>query len=230
MDGRISNIAQAGSLRRYMLTEGREAGLRVIECDTGKIRFLLNESKALDVMQLYHAGQNVSFLSKNGFTAKEWPFSRRFEGGMLYTCGLDAVGDIPGHELHGNMHSIPAHVTRAEFDGENFVVRAQMSDSALFGKNLVLTRTVRTSLGSDTLTVEDELKNCGTKAEDYCLLYHVNVGYPMLDEGAEVVADLECAVPRTPWAAEHLEHRAEITAESIARKRKVGQSVYPFMV
>lgn len=212
MDGRISNIMQVGSLRRYMLTEGKEAGLRVIECDTGKIRFLLNESKALDIMQLYHAGQNISFLCKNGFSAKEWPFLRRFEGGMLYTCGMDAFGDIPGHEMHGSLHNTPAQVSRAEFDGENFVVSAQMSDSALFGKNLVLTRTVRTSLGSDTLILEDELKNCGTREEEYCLLYHVNVGYPMLDEGARVVGDLECAVPRTAWAAENLSSRTEITA------------------
>lgn len=211
MDGRISNIAQAGGLRRYILTEGKEAGLRVIEIDTGKIRFLLNESKALDVMQLYHKGQNVSFISKNGFLSGGQAFAKRFEGGMVYTCGLDAVGDIPGREMHGSLHNIPARVTRAEFDGENFIVAAQMSDTALFGKNLVFTRTVRSSLGSDTLTIEDELKNCGTKEEEYCLLYHVNVGYPMLDEGARVVADLECAVPRTPWAAEHLAERAEMT-------------------
>ena len=212
MDGRISTITQAGGLRSYILTDGPEAGLRVIEIDTGKIRFLLNESKALDVMQLYHAGQNISFVSKNGFTAKAWPFGRRFEGGMVYTCGLDAVGEIPGREMHGSLHGTPARVTRAELDGEEFTVCAQMSDTALFGKNLLLRRTVRTSLGAETLTIEDELKNCGTKEEEYCLLYHVNLGYPMLGEGARVVADLDCAVPRTPWAAEHLAERAEITA------------------
>ena len=83
MDGRISNFMQAASIRRYEMTEGKERGLRVLDCDNGKLRFLLNESKALDVMQLYHKGQNISFISKNGFTAREIPFANRFEGGML---------------------------------------------------------------------------------------------------------------------------------------------------
>ena len=83
MDGRISNLAQVASLRRYMLTEGVGKGLDVIDCDNGCIRFLLNVDKALDVMQLYHEGQNVSFISKNGFTKREIAFLNRFEGGMV---------------------------------------------------------------------------------------------------------------------------------------------------
>ena len=80
-------MMQVASLRRYELTEGAERGLRVLDCDNGKLRFLLNESKALDIMQLYHEGQNVSFISKNGFCARETPFASRFEGSMLYTAG-----------------------------------------------------------------------------------------------------------------------------------------------
>ena len=44
MDGRISNFMQAASIRRYEMTEGKERGLKVIDCDNGKMRFLLNES------------------------------------------------------------------------------------------------------------------------------------------------------------------------------------------
>ena len=107
MDGRISNFQQVASIRRYTLTEGRGKGLDVLDCDNGKIRFLLNVSKACDIMQLYHEGQNMSFVSKNGFTKREIPFLRRFEGGMLYTCGLDSVGGREGYELHGTLHNIP---------------------------------------------------------------------------------------------------------------------------
>ena len=105
MDGRISNLAQVASIRRYTFTEGREKGLDVIDCDNGKIRFLLNVSKACDIMQIYHEGENVSFVSKNGFTAREIPFLNRFEGGMLYTCGLDSVGGRAGYDIHGSLPS-----------------------------------------------------------------------------------------------------------------------------
>ena len=210
MDGRISNFAQVASIRRYEMTEGAERGLRVLDCDNGRLRFLLNESKALDVMQLYHMGQNVSFLSKNAFTAREVPFSGRFEGGMLYTCGLDSVGAREGFELHGSHHNTPARVTRAEVNEKGILIEAEVRETALFGKNLFFRRRVCSAVGSETLEITDTLENCGTRAEDYCLLYHVNVGYPMLVAGAELLDDAEEVIPRTPWAAKHLAERKKI--------------------
>lgn len=158
MDGRISNFAQIASIRRYELTEGAELGLRVLDCDNGKIRFLLNESKALDVMQVYHEGQNVSFISKNGFCARETPFANRFEGGMLYTCGLDSVGAREGFELHGSHHNTPARVTRAECSEEGILIEAEVRETALFGKNLLFRRRVYSAVGSETLEISIPLK------------------------------------------------------------------------
>ena len=212
MDGRISNLSQVASIRRYTLTEGRAIGLEVLDCDNGKIRFLLNLSKACDIMQLYHEGQNVSFISKNGFTKRETPFSNRFEGGMLYTCGLDSVGGREGYELHGTLHNIPAELVRAECNGQQIVIEAIMRDTALFGKNLVLKRKITSGIGADTVTVEDTLINDGFRDEEYCLLYHINIGYPMLDEGAKVVADVEKCEPRTPWSRENMATMYDIGA------------------
>ena len=203
MDGRISNFQQVASIRRYTLSEGREKGLDVLDCDNGKIRFLLNVSKACDIMQLYHEGQNISFISKNGFTKRETPFLRRFEGGMLYTCGLDSVGGRDGFELHGTLHNIPAEIIRAECNENGITVEAIIHDTALFGKNLVLKRKIFTAIGGDSVTLEDTLVNEGYKTEEYCLLYHINVGYPMLDNGAKVVADVESYTPRTAWAKQN---------------------------
>ena len=203
MDGRISNFQQVASIRRYTLTDGREKGLDVLDCDNGKIRFLLNVSKACDIMQLYHEGQNMSFVSKNGFTKRETPFLNRFEGGMLYTCGLDSVGGREGYELHGTLHNIPAEIIRAECNENGIVVEAIIRDTALFGKNLVLKRKIFTEISGDSITLEDTLINEGYKAEEYCLLYHINVGYPMLDDGAKVIADVESYTPRTAWAKQN---------------------------
>ena len=210
MDGRISNFMQAASIRRYEMTEGKERGLRVLDCDNGKLRFLLNESKALDVMQLYHEGQNISFISKNGFTAREIPFAGRFEGGMVYTCGLDSVGGREGFELHGTLHNTPARVVRAECGEQGITVEAEIADTALFGKNLLLHRKIFSAVGSDRLEICDTLENRGIRAEEYCLLYHVNLGYPLLDEGAELVDDACEVIPRTPWAAEHAKMRTKM--------------------
>ena len=192
------------------MPEGKERGLRVLDCDNGKLRFLLNESKALDVMQLYHEGQNISFISKNGFTAREIPFAGRFEGGMVYTCGLDSVGGREGFELHGTLHNTPARVVRAECGEQGITVEAEIADTALFGKNLLLHRKIFSAVGSDRLEMCDTLENRGIRAEEYCLLYHVNLGYPLLDAGAELVDDACEVIPRTPWAAEHAKMRTKM--------------------
>lgn len=218
MDGKISNFGQIASLRRYTLTSGRETGLDVIDCDNGKIRFLLNVSKACDMMQLYHEGQNVSFLSKNGFSKRENSFLQRFEGGMIYTCGLDSVGGRDGYELHGTFHNIPAEIVRAETNEEGIFVEAVIRDTALFGKNLILRRKIFTPILGSLVTVEDTLENMGFKEEEYCLLYHVNVGYPMLEDGGKIIADVESYIPRTEWAKQNENSMYAVNAPKVGQE------------
>ncbi|MBE6713585.1 MAG: DUF4432 family protein [Ruminococcaceae bacterium] len=211
MDGKISNLAQVASLRRYTVTSGKEQGLDIIDCDNGKLRFLLNVSKACDVMQLYDKGQNMSFISKNGFMKRELPFAKRFEGGMLYTCGLDSVGEREGFEEHGSLHNTPVQILRAECDDTQIVVESLLSDTEVFGKNLVLRRTITSRTGSDSVSVIDRLTNCGYRDENYCLLYHVNLGYPLIDDGARIVAETLSCQPRTQWAEKNIDTAFELS-------------------
>ena len=195
MDGKISNFEQIANVRRYTLKGGRSDGLNVIDCDNGKIRFLLNESKALDMMQLYHEGQNISFLSKNAFTTDKTHFINRFEGGMIYTCGLDNLGRKEGFEMHGTLHNLKAEVIRAECNENGITVEAIIRDTQLFGKNLVLKRKVFSAILSTEVVVSDTLINEGYTEQNYCLLYHINAGYPMLDEGCEIKAEIKDFIP-----------------------------------
>lgn len=210
MNKKISNTQQIASVRRYLLTSGPEKGLEVIDCDNGKIRFLLNVSKGLDVMQLYHKGQNISFISKNGFSARETPFPNRFEGGMLYTCGLDNVGGRDGFETHGTYHNTPAEVICADCGEDGILVEGEIRCTALFGCNLVMRRRITCAIGAETVEIEDKLTNHGFKDEKYCILYHTNLGYPMLDEGTTVHLDAEECRARTEWSAKNMDTRLQI--------------------
>lgn len=211
MDGKISNFAQVASLRRYHLLGGAQDGIEVIDCDNGKLRFLVNVSKACDIMQLYHEGQNISFISKNGFTKRELPFLNRFEGGMLYTCGLDNAGRREGYEMHGSFHNTPAEILRAECNEEGIVIEALIRNSALFGQNLVMKRRISTVIGGTHLILEDTLCNEGYADASYCLLYHINVGYPMLDEGTRILTDATEFSAGSPFAIENAATRYEMS-------------------
>lgn len=209
---KICHPLQSGYIRRYTLSDGMETGLKVVELDNGVLRVLLNESKALDIMQVWYQGVNMSFVSKNGFTAREIPFGKRFEGGMLYTCGLDSIGGRPGFEPHGSLHNTPAKVIAMTQDEEKLQVTALVEHTALFGANLVLERTLTLNIRDSKLLLEDTLRNNGTKPEDYCVLYHTNFGYPMLDEGVEIIADVSSVIPRGDHAARNLENRTVFPA------------------
>ena len=196
MDKRISNFNQVASLRPVVLQNGKADGVRLLEADNGLLRFQLNLEKALDIYQLWHRGMNIPFLCKNGLGRANEPFAACFEGGMLYTCGMDSLGVRDGFAVHGSLHRIAPSLSLCRCDEDGITVEADMTDSALFGKYLVLHRRIHTAIGSDTLEVDDVLENKGYSDADYCLLYHVNLGYPFLDEGVTITSECNRVQPR----------------------------------
>ena len=202
-DNRLAKIGNAEQLcvaQRVQVTNGRGNGARQIYVANGKLNFVLSESNALDILRLWHEGMNVGFVSKNGLYTAPSDFLGNFPAGMLYTCGLDAIGGVEGHPIHGRIHSIPAEIKELKADENGVKIVAEIRDTALFGQNLSLTRTVSTAAGSDEVKIEDRLENRAFRDEKYCMLYHVNVGYPIVDAGAKISGNFAESKPRTPWA------------------------------
>ena len=199
-------------IKRYTMTSGKEDGLKVIELDNGTYRALLNESKGLDIMQVFYKGENISFVSKNGFTKRELSFADRFEGGMLYTCGLDAIGRREGFDLHGTYHNLPAKVTNISQNDKELKVVAEMEFTSLFGQNLLMIREIILPVNGSSLRLNDKLINLGTKEENYCVLYHVNLGYPFLEEGVKIEVDANNVTPCTEYAKENFNDRSVFPA------------------
>ena len=197
---KIGNTEQLCVAQRVQVTDGRGNGARQIYVANGKLNFVLSESNALDVLRLWHEGTNIGFVSKNGLYTAQSDFLGNFPAGMLYTCGLDAIGGVEGHPIHGRIHSIPAEIKELKADESGMKIVAEIRDTALFGQNLVLTRTVSTAAGSDEVKIEDRLENHAFRDEKYCMLYHVNVGYPIVDAGAKISGNFVESKPRTPWA------------------------------
>lgn len=210
MNPKIGNEEQVCSAQRVQVTDGRGNGARQIYVANGKLNFVLSESNCLDIFRLWHEGVNVGFVSKNGLYTAPADFLHNFPCGMLYTCGLDAIGGVEGHPLHGRIHSIPAEIKELVADEKGVKVVAEIRDTALFGENLVLTRTVETSAGSDEIKLTDRLENRAFRDEKYCMLYHVNVGYPFVDAGAKIEGRFVKSLPRTDWARHEMAKMLDI--------------------
>ena len=211
MDKRISNTKQLCEALRVTASEGREKGAELIYCSNGVLNFVLSASNCLDILRLWHRGSNIGFLSKNGLYTPKDAFPHVFPGGMLYTCGLDNIGDREGFPVHGRMHNIPADVKEIRADEAGIRIVGETVAASLFGENLKTVRTVETAFGSGKITITDEIRNEAYRDENYCVLYHVNAGYPMIDEGAEIYGDFAESYSRTAWAEENAADMLRIT-------------------
>ena len=128
----------------------------------------------------------------------------------MLSCGLDAIGGVEGHPIHGRIHSVPAEVKELVADEDGIRIVGEIRDTALFGENLVLTRTIETAAGSDEIKLTDRLENRAFRDEKYCMLYHVNVGYPFVDAGAKIVGKFVKSLPRTAWAKQEMAKMLDI--------------------
>lgn len=215
---RVGSVQQLACIRPMTYTEGRCAGLRAYEVKNGPLEYKVLADKCLDVGELSYRGINFSFLSKPGLQGRNHYDTRGQEalrsimGGMFFTAGLEnicAPCTVDGTEypMHGRIRTTPAeHLSAgAAWEGEDYVLRisGEMREGELFGENLVLRRSLETVLGQKSLTLTDEIENQGFRDEPLMLLYHINIGYPLLDEGTRLLAPTRSVTPRDQAASGH---------------------------
>ena len=177
---------------------------------SGGLEVIFSKDNALDVSAVRFNGVNVSFLSKNGLNDGKRSFTGNFEGGFLYTCGMDNVSDcVEGKPIHGSLHYKKAENVSFFIDGDKITVCGEVSETALFGKNLVFKR--KFTVTPNSITVDDEIVNNAFTDADYVLLYHVNYGYPFLDECLKLDVPSVKTEPKTEIAKERFDERLKIT-------------------
>ena len=186
-------------------------GKQCILAQNGVLEILFNADNALDITWVKYKGVNLSFLSKNGLNDAARDFVGNFEGGFLYTCGMDNVsGCVDGKPVHGSLHYKKCDNAYAYEEDGKIVVCGEVRESALFGSNLRLTR--RYVVSESTLTVDDTVENLAFTDAKYVMLYHVNYGYPFLDECLQMDVPALHSDPLTAVAEANKSDMFRITA------------------
>lgn len=133
---------------------------------------------------------------------------RAFDG-FLVTCGLDQYGVAaqgPGdHFIYPHRATVhyPFHgriaLQGAELTGHGLDMEAEepvlwcegiVRQTALFGEVLSLRRRIELPVFGKSIRIRDEVRNDGYRPARHGVLYHFNVGYPVLDRGTELFGDL----------------------------------------
>jgi len=203
----VGHPDQVAGVEVVEAVDGDARGVRLVRLRTGEIDVDLAVDRALDVVRASVRGVPVGWLSPAGLRhpayAEPVGFGplRTFTGGLLTTCGLDHVhgpADTPDpyghpgialthHPLHGRVAALPARLTRAGREGRaTLVVEGEVRQATPFGEHLVLTRRIEADLGGRTLRVRDRVRNDGFVATPLAVLYHVNVGWPVLTPDARL--------------------------------------------
>jgi hypothetical protein len=200
----VGDLSQVAGVKLGEWSDGNERGLRVAEVRSGSgLAFTILLERGMDIGPASYKGLPLAWISPAGFSHPMYydplgtNWLRSFGGGLLTGCGLTSAGS-PGEDegevlgLHGRLSNLPAQRVRVDEiwqeDECSFAVEGEMKQVRVFGENLHLKRRITTGLGSNTIAIHDVIKNHGTTASPLMFLYHINLGFPLLDENVELAA------------------------------------------
>jgi len=208
----VGDLSQLLGIKEYILVDGKAKGVRAYDVKNGSgLEFTILADRCLDIAGLSFKGNNCSYIAKAGVVAPEYydengiGFLRSYLAGFLSTCGLRNVGS-PCEEngeyfpLHGRLANTPGEQVCASTEWVDdvpvFTISGKMRDARLFGENLVLNRKIVSKYGENKLTLHNTVENLGFKREALMLLFHFNLGYPLLDENSILVTPTAKLDPR----------------------------------
>jgi hypothetical protein len=193
--------------------DGPESGVLAAELRTGTgLTFTVLPGRGMDIGFAEYRGTPLCWRSSTGevaaahyeHTGDGW--LRGFGGGLMATCGLSTAGwpsidqgqQLP---LHGRASYLQARnvYVDGEWQGDEYVMWAQgrTRETVVFGEDLRLTRRVWARLGESRLFVDDVVENLGHLSVPLMVAYHVNVGFPVLDDGSELISTAQEIEPIT---------------------------------
>ncbi len=139
---------------------------------------------------------------------------------LLVRCGLSSFG-APQHDaagrlefpLHGRIANLPAHHLRLELDADNDTVHivGEVDEVRFLFHHLRLTSRYTLSSTCAGMELVDRITNLGGRPAQAQLLYHVNLGAPVLQAGSTVHLPLRRLAPRDATAAAAVDTWSEMS-------------------
>jgi Domain of unknown function (DUF4432) len=216
---RVGNVAQLAGVSLVTQEDGHSRGVRSLVFRTGSgLSFSVVVDRGLDVGPADFAGVGLCWLPPKGL-AGPWYYEGDVDpyawlrvglGGLFNTAGLVSIG-VPQevdtssfgftqrlsarYGTHDRIAVTPAsRFSYGErWDGDRLVLEAEgvVRQDIAYGESLSLTRRYTTQAGSRSVRLLDVVANDGFYKTPHQLLYHFNLGYPLVDAGAELLASVE---------------------------------------
>jgi len=213
------NIDAGCTVTRTTMHGGRREGVEMLEVDNGRLRLALLPQRGMGIWKAWlgdvelgwhspvHGPVHPAYVSLHDPSGEGW-----LEGfdELLCRCGLVSNGapdfDAQGrllHPLHGRIANLPAEHVDIDRDPETgrIAICGVVYETRFHHQKLRLRSTLSTRPDEAGFDVHDEVTNLSAEAASVQMLYHYNLGTPLLGAGASVVAPIRELVPRDERAA-----------------------------
>ena len=230
---RVGSVDQFARIDRFVDDDGPARGsrrLRVI--NGGGLEFDVHPDRGLDIGAASFNGLPLAWLSSTGFTRPDAYESvgrgwlQSFGGGLVTTCGLNSFGPPADDEdgvvgMHGPIGNLSARLIEIKATPEAVTVVGEVRQTSVFQENLVLRRTITSRVGSSSFSIEDTVTNEAETASPHMLLYHVNLGWPLLDTGSAIDIPATSVEPRDQDAVVGFDERSSIGEPVVGFREQV---------
>ncbi|NBC11355.1 MAG: DUF4432 family protein [Planctomycetes bacterium] len=201
---RFECVEQVGGIQTAVLDNGPARGQRIAMVNTGAgLRYTVALDRAADLVHAHHHAHSLAYLTQNRIKAPSHAYHHAdgwldgWPGGMVTTCGPQQFGD-PRREqgvdrpLHGHFSNQPAQVTELinpdpHLGQMAMRIGAIVRDTRGYGPNLETRREISSTLGENAIHLVDHTINRDPYRNLFGMLYHVNLGWPLLDAGSRLI-------------------------------------------
>ncbi len=209
------------AIRRTTLRGGKQEGVDCVALDNGRLRLVILPTRGFGVLRVEAGDIRLGWDSPVKEPVHPLHVALTSRGGLgwlegfnewMVRCGLESCGG-PGRDrfitntgaeaemdlsLHGKIANIPASEVEVVVDRQpphRLHVRGRVFERMFYGPKLELGVDISTVPGADGFCIEDIVTNRGGTEQEFQLLYHVNFGPPLLEDGARFVAPLRSVTP-----------------------------------
>lgn len=150
---------------------------------------------------------------------------------LFVRCGLISNGApefSPGsgglrYGLHGRVANLPASELKVEIDpmASTCDVFASIYETRFLLHSLRLDVHLRFRANNAMVEVTDRVTNMLNMPCDMQMLYHTNIGQPILEAGSKIYARLQEIAPKDEHSAEQIDHWNEVDGPTVGYRERV---------
>jgi len=205
------------------LVGGPGDGVDVVEIDSGCLRTVVLPTRGMSLWKAWSGPIELGWQSPVGgpvhpnlvpvFDPNGLGWLEGFDEWVV-RCGLQSNGapdfDANGalrFPLHGRIGNLPAHSLSIEVDpaAGTLDVIGSVTETRFHIQSLNIDVRYRFHMNRTTIDCTDVVTNRRSQAATMQMLYHINLGRPLLEKGSKVVAALDELAPRNAHSAKDID-------------------------